>query len=419
VEDISLLGGHDPTTWARDPTLYDSAIDCVDDDGVTADATITVITFLDGFRVNGFAGASALNAAVTVNGGTPWISRNTINGGDVVSGDSTGLHIAGPMNAPAGVVVEGNSIFGGDSAGASAAVHLDGTAPVADITNNTLLGGDGQRSFGLRAWDSGAGTNVHSNGIAAGTSSGGWSRGIQVQGTITIEANFVDGGSCEAPVDWCGGIIVWGSTATVTNNVAFGGEGPLQAGCALLEGEVGALPVGLNGNYCNGGGFALGAGGAPIGDSAGLVVQSTSGNAVTGSIRNNVLEGGSNLNRYGVYEDQGAGLQADPLAFENNDLWIPPTSFVTNDVLYWDESTTALTTIAAVNGLTDISMGVGGNLNADPLFLLDDGTVSGDYHLGVGSPCIDAGTATGAPPTDFDGDARPAGAAVDIGPDET
>ena len=56
----------------------------------------------------------------------------------------------------------------------------------------------------------------------------------------------------------------------------------------------------------------------------------------------------------------------------------------------------------------------GGNLAVDPLFVKP----GKDVHLTAGSPLIDAGTCTGAPTTDIDGDPRPTGAGCDIGADE-
>jgi len=55
---------------------------------------------------------------------------------------------------------------------------------------------------------------------------------------------------------------------------------------------------------------------------------------------------------------------------------------------------------------------LGGNLNG-----VDPG-LSRDFHLKAGSVSIDAGTCTGAPTTDFEGDTRPSGAGCDIGADE-
>lgn len=52
-----------------------------------------------------------------------------------------------------------------------------------------------------------------------------------------------------------------------------------------------------------------------------------------------------------------------------------------------------------------------GNISVDPL-LWPDG------HLSTGSPCINSGTATGAPIKDMDNEARPAGSGYDIGADE-
>ncbi len=54
-----------------------------------------------------------------------------------------------------------------------------------------------------------------------------------------------------------------------------------------------------------------------------------------------------------------------------------------------------------------------GNLNSDPLFMLQD-----DYHLRIDSPCVDTGTPEGAPDHDLDDEPRPHGAGYDIGCDE-
>jgi len=65
-----------------------------------------------------------------------------------------------------------------------------------------------------------------------------------------------------------------------------------------------------------------------------------------------------------------------------------------------------------------------GNINADPMFVDPDGqdNIPGneddDYHLLAVSPCIDAGTSSGAPNADFEGDPRPQGAGYDMGADE-
>jgi predicted outer membrane repeat protein len=51
-----------------------------------------------------------------------------------------------------------------------------------------------------------------------------------------------------------------------------------------------------------------------------------------------------------------------------------------------------------------------GNIDVDPLY-----AGFSDVHLQAGSPCVDAGTAAGAPAADLEGVPRPAGAGVDMG----
>ena len=53
-----------------------------------------------------------------------------------------------------------------------------------------------------------------------------------------------------------------------------------------------------------------------------------------------------------------------------------------------------------------------GNINADPLFV---DAVNDDFHLQLTSPCIDTGTADGAPADDLDGNYRPTGNGYDMG----
>ncbi len=51
-----------------------------------------------------------------------------------------------------------------------------------------------------------------------------------------------------------------------------------------------------------------------------------------------------------------------------------------------------------------------GNIDKDPLFV-----GSGDYRLSANSPCIDTGTANGAPDTDIENTSRPQGSGYDMG----
>jgi hypothetical protein len=142
---------------------------------------------------------------------------------------------------------------------------------------------------------------------------------------------------------------------------------------------------------------------------------------VVGRFYNNIVYAGTGAIHHAVVEQHP---NIDPEVFENNALRSSPTSAGGPSGLYRDEgdpgaagcvpsgSGTTLTMIADVNLLG----GASANLDNDCSVI--NPVVGGDFHLGTGSMCIDAGTATAAPATDFEGDARPRGAAPDIGPDE-
>jgi hypothetical protein len=94
----------------------------------------------------------------------------------------------------------------------------------------------------------------------------------------------------------------------------------------------------------------------------------------------------------------------------------------TGDGLVGNQSPTTRYNDVWGNGQDYSGIGAGvGDISADPLFM---DAAYNDYRLRKASPCIDAGTGTRAPGTDFEGDPRPLDgnldgtAVVDIGADE-
>jgi serine protease len=82
------------------------------------------------------------------------------------------------------------------------------------------------------------------------------------------------------------------------------------------------------------------------------------------------------------------GLEVDFGTESNNPTW---------------EDNLVFGNVTDYQGISD-QTGRSGNISADPLFVDAEG---GDFHLQPGSPAIDAGSATGAPTIDFEGNPRP------------
>ena len=96
----------------------------------------------------------------------------------------------------------------------------------------------------------------------------------------------------------------------------------------------------------------------------------------------------------------------DDLSFVNASI---PS--ITNCILVGGVSEITSTVVIRYSDVLGGWEGVG-NIDADPLFV-----AAGDYHLAIGSPCIDTGTDAGVY-VDWDGDPRPLGAGFDMGVDE-
>lgn len=437
AEGVHLLGGYDCSgtscTWTRDVVKNDTAILDQDFEGVVAPAAVTRKTVFDGFRVAGKGGApnaSPGSAAMTLVGGTPTVTHCRFAGGAVVGGGvnarSIGLAVFGPSNASGGALVDQNAISGGTSTDQSIGLLFAGSStgtagpPVAVVTSNTIRSDAAPFTSAVLALSSGAGTLLANNDIAGGTSSspiGGQSNsaswGISVQSTMTIDANHINTGAATAGVctqsvngNFCGGIHSQGSTTTINNNVVLGAKGPKSCAVLLEDGEVGVGAVILNGNTLDGAGNS-----GPDGTvSTAVALRINAGtNATFGKVRNNILLGGLNKSRYGVYEDPPTGKTAHVVALDNNDFWNAGTPRADFAYRVWNGTAGTDLSFAQLGMLA--SAAPAGNLNVDPLL---DAT----WHLGATSPVIDKGTPAEAPSRDIDGDSRPKGTAVDIGADE-
>ncbi|MDB4994716.1 MAG: uncharacterized protein JWM74_2148, partial [Myxococcaceae bacterium] len=437
AEGVDLLGGYDcdvgSCTWARNVLVNDSAILDPDFEGVLAPKTITRQTLFDGFRVMGKGGAPTSapgSAAITLEGGSPTISRCKIVGGDTNGGAtvsakrSIAIAVLAPSNSPTGALIDRNNIVAGGSTDTSVGVLFDskvGTSlgpAAALVTGNVIHGGTAPSTHGVLAFASGSGAVVQGNDIIAGTSttSGnpGSSWGITVAAGMVIDGNRINVdqlgvGTCSSNSNFCGGVQSLGSVSSITNNVILGVKGPRSCAVLLTEAEQAAGVVVLNANTLDGAGSGVAGGGGSISTAIAIRIGncgSCGTNAVIGKARNNILLGGTNQSRYGVYEDGISGKTSHLAALDNNDFW-NATAAARNDFAYrfWDGSSAQDLTFAEITSAPDGGLTTpvpNADLNVDPLL---DAT----YHLTGASPCANKGTAVEAPARDIDGENRPKG----------
>lgn len=435
VEGITLYGGYSCSkascTWKHDPKTFTSTIVDQDEEGVLASHNITHKTQLDGFRIEGeslTSTTSSLGAsAITIAGGAPTISGNTVDG-PVISGtgNSIGIALGGigntPIQAP-GPVLMGNTIRGGQApSGASVGVLLGpprgytGNQPpgtIAEIRKNVIYGGDAKSSYGIMAGTSTDGTLVFANAIGAGQgSSGSW--GIAFSSTLNIDSNRINldptqPATCSSGA-WCGGIESVSGQGIITNNIVYGAGGDQSTAVLLAQSDKSVQQVLVNSNYLVGAPPVLA---NKVPDKAAVIVlQNTCGAcgpATVGRIRNNFITPGRATTRYGILETQSAA-DIHPDTVENNDFYFIP--YATASDVFYEASSGGIQTDALTLGELNSPINIAGNFAGD--------CYDTTYHQKSGSPCIDHGVAPDAPDHDFEGDKRPLpkGGKYDVGPDE-
>lgn len=143
-------------------------------------------------------------------------------------------------------------------------------------------------------------------------------------------------------------------------------------------------------------------------DGGGIFCFSSSPIVTNGTITGNVGSFGGGIH---------CAFSATPI-IKNTILWGNTANKSGNEVhLQHHQSSITITFSDVQSGQAGITgdgviLSYENNINADPLFV---DAANGDYHLSVGSPCLNAGTDNGAPDTDIEGHRRTVGRGIDIG----
>jgi len=192
--------------------------------------------------------------------------------------------------------------------------------------------------------------------------------GVQVgNADITIRNCLIHDNFADGPNHWGGGGVLGGNLLTIVDSRIINN------------------------------GVNRGAGGVRVGD--GLLVMSNTLVADNYGDAGLHLNGGATLMNVTLVGNDG-GVIHNP--------FVAVTLAVTNSIIYdnnWSISAEGAGTVQVAYSDVEGSWTGTGNIDADPQFV---DAANGDYHLELGSPCIDAGTSVGAPAHDIEGNPRDA-----------
>ncbi len=240
-------------------------------------------------------------------------------------------------------------------------------------------------------------------------------RGVYGANDATLDGFTITGGNAtgSSPANVGGGMYNHGTSPAVTNCTFSGNTADNHGGG--MRNSYSAAPVVTNcifsGNSATDGGGGMY--NAPSFSPA--VVTNCTFSA------NSANYGG------GIYDNDSSTtvtnctFWANPADVAGDGMYSYLSSPTVTNCIFWgsddqigNNSATPVVTYSDVQQASGAYTGAG-NINADPLFV---NAGIGNFHLQSGSPCIDTGTNSGAPATDFDGQSRPLGAGYEMGVDE-
>ncbi len=462
TKSITFYGGWDGAASGpvvRDPESYPTILDGENTRrGVDLDGRLGTITpTVDGFVIaNGNAAHASPNSGrgggIHSMGATPRIAHNVITNNVAGPSDADGRAYGGGIylnNVDGTAVITANRIVSNvanaDGHGRGGGIYLS-DAPAAQVANNVVLSntavltGDNRGYGGGMALSSSPDVTMTGNEIAGNVAYRGpdWQSsdggGVYCSSShdLTFRDNVVRDNvvNLHATGGTGGGLMLWSCyRANITHNRFEGNASSGQnsgSGGGLYAYAARDLNLAANhfvGNVAyRGGGLYLGRNtwftmtntivAENIGgyEGGGMAFETASTEPVTGTLRHNTFaanDRGDRDGRIAIHVNEAYVT----LALTNNliyshtyGVYVVPTSTVRLDhTLFYAHS----------DGDTG---GPGTIVNTSPI-TGQDPRLTADYHLGFGSPAIDAGVNANVT-TDIDGDVRPHDGGYDIGADE-
>ena len=376
-EKVYFNGGNDNNTIVRSACGPDETI--INASGATTygvEVTGSTGSVVDGFGIaDGTIGVYLHHSSASTNVTIENCRIHNNSGGGIYCGDTSSMTV-------------NNSEVYANTAGTGAGIYLlEGSSSINDtlIRNNTATMNGGGVATGL--WNNTTFTNTTIKDNTAAGSGGGLAQ-ISDSSTATFYNSTVIGN--EATAGSGGGMYIQGESGTygvnLTNTVVADNQAP-SGGGIWLDGNLTAINCTIADNRATG---SAGGGGA---------IYANTGGSVT--IRNSIL-----------WNNAAPILGSRHIAYLSS-----TTPTVISDSILNNDGTAAFNlypyfVVQSGGALPTITGFVSG---ADPFFA---DTANGDYHILATSPAIDNANAAYAPAVDLDGDARPQGAADDIGSDE-
>jgi uncharacterized repeat protein (TIGR01451 family) len=347
---LSLIGGYAPPNWSVPSS--DASLTVIDATG-RIDSVIWV--------GSGVPGMEVAISNFTLTGGTGRFDGSKTNGG--------GIRVEKVTATIRNNIIMNNSA----DAGGGISINDDNNPLQHQIVNNVISDNTATNSHGI---GSGGGLDINTSAatLKGNTISGNQARcggGVVLyKSNVTLDGNKISNNpaSFATPGAGCAGsdggglfIELWGTSPVIKNNIISGNTAARGDGINIAAGP--GSPHVVNNTIVNnkdGNGF----------DEGIFYV----GENITPIIRNNIVV----LNGSGVHRGNNV---ATPFATMSNNL-------------VWNNNQANYRNLPP--GSNDIS--------TDPLFV---NLAGGDYHLGAGSPAIDAGINSNAPSSDIEGRPRP------------